>query len=512
MSFLSIDIGSSRCKGTLFSVAGDVLSRLGQAYAPDFPRPSHAEMDPEKFWHAVCHVSRALSQASGDDAVQGVCFSSHGETFIPAGVGGEPVGPAILNIDNRATRESAWLGQMIDREHLFQITGQIAHPMYSIPKILWLRKHRPAIFHATKRFFSVTDYLLMRLGLPPYIDYSLASRFLAFDVRQRRWSDEILSLTDLKADTLPIPVQAGTVAGNLTTEMAGLLALPKGVSVIVGGHDQACGALGVGVIGSGRVSDSMGTYECIVAASDLPQLGKEALHACLNSYCHVVPEKFITLAYFPAGIMVQWFHELLRCGSGEAETESEEGNAYARLESLAPAGPSGLLVTPHLIGSCNPDFNPQARAAISGLSANSGRGHIYKGILEGLACELSQMTEILATSAGDFTDIYATGGGTRSALGLRLRAALTGRRIHLMRCQEAVCLGGAILAGVATGIYKDIPEAVAQMVHEEVAVIEPDRQLASEYASQVKNYRLFYSALARVRDRSEELIQPGEET
>jgi xylulokinase len=507
MSLLSIDIGSSRCKATLFSAAGEVLARQGQAYAPDFPQPSHAEMEPEQFWHAVCHVSRALSKTSGDDPVQAVCFSSHGETFIPAGSNGEPVGPAILNIDNRATKESAWLGEKIDRNHLFQITGQIAHPMYPIPKILWLRTHRPAIFHATKRFLSVTDYLLLRLGLPPYIDYSLASRFLAFDVRQRRWSEEILSLAGLKADSLPIPVQAGTVAGKLTTEMAGLLGLPKGVSAIVGGHDQACGALGVGVIGSGRVFDSMGTYECIVAASDHPQLGKEALRACLNSYCHVVPEQFITIAYFPAGIMVQWFHDLLHCSGSKTETESEEGNVYARLESLAPSEPTGLLVTPHLIGSCNPDFNPQARAAISGLNANSGRGHIYKGILEGLACELSQMTEILATAAGAFMDIYATGGGARSPMGLRLRAALTGRRIHLMQCQDAVCLGAAILAGVAAGIYRDIPDAVAQMV-QEVGVVEPDHRLASEYA---KDYRFLYAALARLRDRSEELIQPGEE-
>jgi xylulokinase len=511
VSLLSIDIGSSRCKGTLFSVAGEVLARQGQSYTPDFPQPSHAEMDSGKFWHAVRSVSRALSKASGDDPVQAFCFSSHGETFIPIGATGQPTGPAILNIDNRATNESQWLGQKIDRKHLFQITGQIAHPMYPIPKILWLRTHRPAVFHATKRFLSVTDYLLFRLGLPPYIDYSLASRFLAFDVRQRRWSDEILSLADLKTEALPIPVQAGTVVGRLTTETAGLLGLPKGVSVIVGGHDQACGALGVGAIGSGRVSDSMGTYECIAAASDLPQLGKEALRACLNSYCHVVPEKFITLAYFPAGIMVQWFHELLRCGSNEVEIDSEGGDTYARLESIAPPGPSGLLVTPHLIGSCNPDFNPQVRAAIVGLGANSGRGHIYKGILEGLACELSQMSEILATAAGNFKDIYATGGGTRSAMGLRLRAALTGRRIHLMRCQEAVCLGGAILAGVATAIYRNIPDAVAQMI-QEVAVIEPDRRLASEYARQVKDYGLLYTALTRLRGPSEELIQPGEET
>jgi len=509
MSLLSIDVGSSRCKGVLFTVAGEVLARQAQAYTADFPQPMHAEMDPRKFWSALCDVARALSHSTDDDPVRAICLSSHGETFIPVGVSGEPVGPAILNIDSRATHESESFRQKIDRQRLFQITGQFAHPMYPIPKILWLRAHRPDIFLVAKRFLAVADYLLMRLGLPPYIDYSLASRFLSFDVRRRAWSDEILSLTGLKSDFLPIPVQAGTLAGKLSADTAGLLGLPAGVSVIVGGHDQACGALGVGAIRGGRISDSMGTYECLVAASDVPHHGDEALRACLNSYCHVVPEKFITLAYFPSGIMIQWFHELLRCGAREAESEAEETNAYAQLESLAPAGASGLLITPHLIGSCNPDFNPHARAAIAGLSADTGRGHIYKGILEGLACELSQMTEILSAAAGDFKDLYAFGGGTHSALGLRLRAALTGCRIHLMRCQEAVCLGGAILAGVAAGIYKNIPEAVAQMVRE-VSVIEPDRRLAVEYASQVKNYRLLYSALARLRNCSQELIQPGE--
>ena len=85
---------------------------------------------------------------------------------------------------------------------------------------------------------------------------------------------------------------------------------------MMGGHDQPCGALGVGAIGSGRVADSMGTYECLLAASDQPSLTDAALAASLNSYCHVVPDKFVTLAYFPSGIMIKWFHDLLY-GEGE---------------------------------------------------------------------------------------------------------------------------------------------------------------------------------------------------
>jgi xylulokinase len=240
----------------------------------------------------------------------------------------------------------------------------------------------------------------------------------------------------------------------------------------------------------------MGTYECLLAASDQPSLTDGALAASLNSYCHVVPDKFVTLAYFPSGIMTKWFHDLLY-GEGKLAEETDpfyaESIHYATLEREAPAGPTGLCITPNLIGTCNPDFNPHARGIISGLSPNTNRSQIYKGILEGLACELSQMTDILANAAGEFRDVYVTGGGSRSPLGLQLRAALSGRDLHVMACPEAVCLGGAILAGVACGEYGSLREAV-DLVVREVSLISPDPAIAAAYAQQVKQYRHLRSA------------------
>jgi xylulokinase len=218
----------------------------------------------------------------------------------------------------------------------------------------------------------------------------------------------------------------------------------------------------------------------------------------------VVPDKFVTLAYFPSGIMMKWFHGLLY---GEAHGEgvlaaagdpaAVESLHYATLERDAPAGPTGLCITPNLIGTCNPDFNPHARGIISGLGANTTRSQIYKGILEGLACELSQMTGILADAVGDFGDVYVTGGGSRSALGLQLRAALSGRRLHVMRCSEAVCLGGAILAGVASGEYGSLREAV-ELVVRDVSEVAPDPALAAAYAQQAKQYRHLRSAFTAI--------------
>jgi len=503
MSLLAIDIGSSRCKAVAFASTGKILAHHACAYTPQFPAPSQAEINAERFFSAVCQCSQAVSRGLSDP-VRALCFSSHGETFVPVNRRNEAIAAAILNQDTRAAEETVWLERTFGRKRLFEITGLVAHPMYPVPKVLWLRKYRPDIFVPSVRFLSVIGYVLSQLGLNPYIDYSLASRYLAFDIRQHGWSEEILAAIEINAECLPVPVPAGTIVGKLDAAAAAQLGLLPGTIVVMGGHDQPCGGLGVGAIASGRVADSMGTYECLLAASDQPCLTDAALATSLNSYCHVVPDKFVTLAYFPSGIMIKWFHDLLYgevCGESvlaEGKDPSDvESLHYATLEQEVPAGRTGLYITPNLIGTCNPDFNPHARGIISGLGPNTTRSQIYKGILEGLACEMSQMSAILESVVGEFRDVYVMGGGARSALGLQLRAALSGRRLHVMECPEAVCLGGAILAGVASGEYGSLQEAV-EVVVRDVSVVLPDDAIARSYGPQAKQYRHLCSALSAI--------------
>ena len=496
MSLLAVDIGSSRCKAVAFSMTGELLAQHACAYAPEFPAPSQAEINPERFWRAVCGCSQTVSRDLADP-VQALCLSSHGESFVPVNGHNEAVAPAILNQDGRATKESAWFERTVGRTQLFRITGLVSHPMYPVPKLLWLRKHRPEIMARPVRFLSVIGYVLTKLGLPAYVDYSLASRYLAFDIRQRRWSKEILAAAELDLECLPVPAPAGTMVGMLDGSAASQLGLQRGTTVVLGGHDQPCGTLGVGATRAGRIADSIGTYECLSATSDQPSLTDTALATSLNSYCHVVPDKFITLAFFPSGIMIKWFHDLLygnRCSFQDANSNDTESDHYATLEREAPEGPTGLCITPNLIGTCHPDFNPHARGIISGLSASTTRGQIYKGILEGLACEMSQMTDMLAQAVGEFQDVYVTGGGSRSALGLNLRASLSGRELHIMKSAEAVCLGGAMLAGVALGEYKSLQEAVDVMVSE-VSKVPPNPAIAAAYEHQASQYRHLRSAL-----------------
>ena len=489
MSFLSIDVGSSRCKAAVFSASGEMLAIRSASYAPLLPRPGFAELDPDTFLQVPTALAREVALLGANEPIQAVCISSHGETIIPVAANGNALGPALLNIDVRATQESAQCEREIGRKQLFALTGHTSHAMYPIPKLMWLRKNAPEVFQAASHFFGVTDYLLFRLGLPPLIDYTHASRFMAFDVHHCRWSKDVLDLARIHPTALSTPVQAGTIAGTLNSSSAASLGVAPGTPVVVGGHDQVIGALGLGVISSGRAAGSLGTYECILATSDHLQLSEAALDGGLNSYPHAVPGKFVTIAYFPAGIMLQWLNHLFYESGNE-----EDSGRFERLELAAPVGPTGLLVTPHLIGSGNPEFDAQARGAISGLTLNTTRPHLYKGALEGIASELALVTECLEKAGASFTEVNVSGGGARSSLGVQLRAALTNKHLHIMNCQESACLGGAMLASVAIGAHQDLDTAAKAMVHEKESV-PADPFLAKEYGPQFAKYRQFRSTL-----------------
>lgn len=480
-----------------FSEDGRALAQMTSSYPPlQTPRPAWAEIPAESFWQALRTVTQAIASETQSDPVEVLAISSHGESIVPVDSRSRALAPAILNMDNRATDEANAISAAFQPRRMYDITGLTVHPMYPLAKMLWMREHEADVFAKTVRFLAVPTYLLTRLGLPAYVDYSLASRFLAFDVRSKNWSAEILGTFKLSPEQLPQPVAAGTVAGELSSTAAAQLGLPNRTMVVVGGHDQPCGALGCGVIQPGRVSASLGTYECLVAASREPASSDRALAANLNSYCHVVPDRYVTLAYFPAGIMLEWFLRLL-CAPKEI-TAGDVGDLCRTLESNCSQDPSGLLITPHLLGTCNPDFDPQASGVISGIRSGTSRADIYKGVLEGIACEFANSSNLLQEATGAFTEIYVSGGGTLSPLGLQLRAALSDCELHLTDCPDTVCLGTAILGGLAAGKYACFCEATEQLVRVS-RTVDPDTDLAKRYETYKRRYRSLYLSLASLR-------------
>jgi xylulokinase len=500
MSLLGIDIGSSCCKGIVFSTSGMVLASHNHSYSTLNVGPSMVEIDGTIFREAVFNIIRKLSSQVQDDPIEALAISSHGETTIPIDKNGNTSGPAIMNSDNRAEEEAEWWAKTFGKEKIYKITGVPLHAMFTINKIIWIKKHRPEIYLKTDRFLSVGDYILTQMGLPPYTDFSLASRTMAFDIKNLCWSEEILHHCNIPEERLGIPVASGTIAGRLSKGIALDLGLKEGTVVALGGHDQPCGALGAGAINDGDVSNSAGSYECMAAVSEKPLNNSKAFGYSLNSYCHVVPGKFVTLAFFPAGIVSSWFIGQF-CFEDKIISKNENKDffelMYENTLKFCP-GPTGLCVTPHFVGSCTPYWDVRATGVMTGFTPNTTRYHIYKAIYEGIACELAINVCALEDVFGGFTNMSINGGNSRSLFTVQLRADITGKTIQLLKNDEAVCLGAAILAGISVGVYKDAEDAVIQVVQIE-KTIRPNSIMQSEYEKQIEQYKIVYQSLDRFR-------------
>ncbi|KLU69838.1 MAG: hypothetical protein RHS_4351 [Robinsoniella sp. RHS] len=500
MSLLGIDIGSGSCKGVAFDYNGSILASANYAYATYSPGPEMVEIEPEIFWTAVVTIIRQIAEQTCGNPVEALAVSSHGETYIPVGQDGKAVGPGVMNSDNRATEQSEWWDNTVGKQKIYEITGVPLHPMFALNKIMWLKKHRPDQFEKTQRFLSVEEFILGKLGLYPVIDFSLATRTMAFDIRRQRWSEDILAAAGLPERKLGSLQPAGTVAGKLTPAVCHMLSLPEGVTVAVGGHDQPCGALGAGAINPGEVSDSAGTYECITAVSERPANTLASLECSLNSYCHVVPNRYVTLAFFPAGLSVRWFVEQF-C-TEEVRIAKELGISLydilnEKVESMC-SGPTGVCMTPHMVGSCNPHWDVRATGVIAGVVPGITKYHMYKAIFEGIAFEMAENISILEKAIGDFEGMAVSGGNASSAFTVQLRADITNKRMVTLKNKEAVCLGSALLAGVATGVYTGYDEAVKMAVTVGDAFI-PDSAEQERYQKQYRKYRQLYPALEGFR-------------
>lgn len=490
MSLLGIDIGSGSCKGVVFDVNGHQLASESIAYSVSSPQLSFVEIDAMIFRDAVFAIIRKLSGQTKEDPIEALAISSHGETIIPVDKNGNTIAPAIMNSDNRAVAEAEWWRENFGAEEIYNITGVPLHAMFSLNKIMWLRKYKTEIYAEADKFLSVGDYILVQLGLPPYTDYSLASRTMAFDMRLCSWSKAILDHCGVPEEKLAIPVASGTIAGELSKRVAENLGLMEGTVVALGGHDQSCGALGAGAIHPGDVYDSAGTYECIVAVSGEPMNSAQSYKYSLNSYRHVVPDKFVTLAFFPAALVSVWFVEQF-CYEEKIKAQESGKSIYDVLAAQIGAGPTGLCVTPHFVGACTPRWDANARGVVAGLTPTVTRHHIYKAIYEGIACELRINTDALEEVMGSFTQMNISGGNSRSPFTVQLRADITGKTINVLKNDEAVCLGAAMLAGIAIGKYKDAQDAVDKVIQIR-QTYEPDMQSQLDYKQQLERYKTIH--------------------
>jgi xylulokinase len=432
---------------------------------------------------------------AGEDTPVALALSCQGEAIIPVDDNGQPLRPAILGMDTRTGAENEWLAERFGAKNLFNRTGMVLHTINTLPKLLWLQRHEPEIWKSATQFLLYEDFFLRRLSGKAAISHCLASRTQMYDLSTGDWADDILSECSIERERLALLAPgAGGVVGTLRQDLARELGLNKKVQLVSGGHDQACAALGSGVTQAGLAMVSTGTAEVVEVAMDTPALDEALREGNISIYRHVVPGLYLAMTLnHSGGLSLRWYRDTL--GRWEQEQAKATGHdAYDLLLADAPPGPTDLLILPHFSGSGTPLLDTSSKGAVLGLTFATTQATIAKALLEGLTFELRTNLDLLKQAGVAINELHAVGGGAKSSLWLQLKADICQVPLRIPQVTEAACLGAALLAGVAAGVYHDFGTAVAQTVHFQKR-IEPQADRVAAYGERYQLYRQVYPTL-----------------
>ena len=497
MRLIGLDIGTTGCKASIFDTDGTLLASASHEYAVDMPHPGWAEQDAEEVWRLAQEALRQAIAAVGPQGIAALGLSVQGEAVMPVDEAGNALRPAILGMDTRTGEQNAWLRDRFGAKHLFQLTGMPIHTINTLPKLLWLKEHEPEIWARTHRFLLYEDFLIQKMTGQPAISRCLASRTQLYDLRQDGWSPEILGAIGLAPERLAPVKPSGTAVGRMRPGIAESLGLAEPPLVVTGGHDQACGALGVGLVRPGLAMVSTGTAEVVEVALPSPALNETLYQGNISCYTHVVPGLYLAMTLnHSGGLLLRWFRDTL-CHVEVARAQSEGRDAYDLILAGASPDPSPLLLLPHFAGSGTPTFDTESKGAILGLTFSTSKADLAKAILEGLTFELRLNLDLLQAGGIAIDQLRAIGGGARSDLWLQLKADVTGVPVVAPAVTEAASWGAAMLAGVGAGRFADAQEAATSSVQLEKRFA-PDQDRGAAYEARYNLYRQLYPAVAPI--------------
>jgi xylulokinase len=492
VSLLGIDIGTTGCKAAAFSEEGECLTAAYREYPTLYARPGWAELDSRHVWSQVEEIISEVAAGTRDDPISALCTSSMGEAMVPVTTERQILGNSILCSDTRGEPYVEQLKRRISQEEFYAINPNILGPNYSLPVLLWLRDHEPALYGAADRFLLWGDMVGFMLGCEPVTSYSHANRTLLFDIRAEDWSERMLELTAVSRDKLGRTAPGGFVAGEVAPNAAERLGLPSGVEVVVGGHDQCCNSLGAGVCEGGRAVCGIGSFECIAPTYERIPETSVMLENGLNVEHHVLPGLYVSFVYNQAGTLVKWFRDTF--AAADRELLGEEEDIYDALAGEMPPGPTRILTLPYFETTGPPDFVADAAGAIVGLRTSTTRGEILKSIMESVTFYFVDSLKALREMGIDTSEFVATGGGARSDAWLQIKADILGVPVVRPRITEGSMLGAAMLAGIATGVFAGAEEGVGRFVQRE-RTFEPDPGRHRLYAERFERYRELFPRL-----------------
>ncbi len=495
--FLGLDIGTSGVKAILVNREGDVTASASSPLTMATPQPGWAEQEPEAWWQATILATQAVlrQQPQAKVASVGISGQMHSSVFLDAK--GSVIRPALLWCDGRTTAECAEITERAGGEaKLREWTCNAALEGFTLPKVLWLRRHEPANFARLAKVLLAKDYIRFRLSGTLATEPSDASATLMFDTAHLRWSEEILAAVGLSRSLLPDVGGSAEVLGRIEVAAAAATGLAPGTPVVGGGADNACGAAGVGAISPGTAVSSWGTSGTVLAPTQWPRVDP-LLRA--HTFCHVAPGLWYVMGVvLSAGGAFAWYRDQL----AQEFRDHDEANAALNAEAVtAPRGAAGVTFLPYLQGERTPHRNASVRGAFLGLSTAHTRAHLTRAVLEGVCFALRDCVAILREMEMSPGQLLLTGGGAHSAFIRTLQAEVLAVPVCTVNREEGPAYGAALLAAVGAGEFADLQAATRATLRQGPLEF-PDAQACLDYQKHYARYRASFSASLPVLPQS----------
>lgn len=491
--YIGIDIGTSGTKAALIDGAGKVLRAYQLNYSFCNTKNCCRELDASVVWDAVVEC---LSRAGRGMSVRTITVSALGEAIVPIDQNGNPLAVSMTGTDVRGSSEWKTFAKCFGEQRLTDITGLNLSTIYSLNKILWMKKHQEALYKKAWKIVTFQDYIIYRLSGNAVIDYSMASRTMMFDIGRNDWSDEILEQSGVARTKLSAPCRGGSIVGTILPDMARITGVPKDVKVVVGTHDHICNAIGGGAVDYGDCVNTVGTTEGVTALVTRTQLDTELISKYqISCEPFVLPDMFNTVAWnHTSGVLLKWFaKEFVQKSTNYGQDIFE---IYKQLNGEMKDEPTDLLVLPYFSGAATPHMDEYAKGVIAGLTLNTGRSDIYKALMEGANYELALILECLEKSGVKIQRLISTGGALSDRL-LQIKADILGREIYTLANRQTGTIGGAILGAVAMKDFTDLRAAAEKMV-KTAGVCEPKLRNHERYREKFKLYQELYEKTASI--------------
>ncbi len=487
------DLGTSSNKASLFSTEGKLIKSHTKPYDVLFFNKNYAEQNPEDWWNAVCEATKKIVEGIDPADVLGISFSSQMQACVVVDRAGKALRPAMIWADLRAQRQAEQLEERIGFDRMYELNGHRASASYSIEKLMWIRDHEPEIYEKTYKMLLAKDYIICRLTGEFVTDYSEASGTDAFDLRNSRWSREILKAAQIEYEKLPRLHASTDIIGTLTKESAKALGLSPGTKVVCGGGDGACSALGAGSIENGQMFLSFGTSAWIAGTSDEVFLDRDKTLICFG---HVIPGKYMPCGTMQAAGSSYSYIRNTFCQEEERFAKETGKPVYEIMNRLAlnsPAGAKGLIFLPYLLGERSPRWNPDTSGSFLGIKMEHQKGDYVRAVLEGVAMNLDLILRAQEERA-PIAELTLTGGGAKGDALAQILADVLGVRLHrLDHVESATSIAAAVIAGVGVGAFDDF-SVVSQFVKKE-NTFRPNLQNKEIYDRQKRLFEAGYQCL-----------------